>query len=61
MPASASIAVTAMAIPNRPASMYVTMIAMQMISAGSAVASIETARPWMTFVAWPVIEALATL
>ena len=28
-------------------------------SAGSAVASIDTARPWMTLVPWPVTEALA--
>ena len=30
-----------------------------MTSAGSAVNSSETARPWMTFVPWPVTEALA--
>ena len=32
----------------------------QMMSAGIAVASMETARPWMTLVACPVVEALAT-
>ena len=30
-----------------------------MISAGSAVASSDTARPWITLVPWPVCEALA--
>ncbi len=30
------------------------------VKAGSAVASMETARPWMTFVPWPDSEALAT-
>jgi hypothetical protein len=28
----------------------------QITSTGSAVASIETARPWMMLVAWPVVE-----
>jgi hypothetical protein len=50
MPASASIAVTAMAMPNSPASRWVTMMAAQMITAGIAVASIEMARPWMMLV-----------
>ena len=45
MPASASIAVTAMAMPSRPASRNVAMIAAQMINAGTAVASIEIASP----------------
>ena len=31
----------------------------QITSAGSAVDSIETARPWITLVPWPVTEALA--
>ena len=30
-----------------------------MTRAGSAVDSSETARPWMTLVPWPVIEAWA--
>ena len=30
-----------------------------MTSAGSAVASSDTARPWMTLVPWPVTEACA--
>ena len=50
MPVSASIAVTAIAIPSRPASMNEMMIAAQMINAGIAVASIEIARPWITLV-----------
>ena len=31
-----------------------------MVSAGRAVDSSETARPWMTLVPWPETEALAT-
>jgi hypothetical protein len=31
----------------------------QITSAGSAVDSIEIARPWMTLVPWPVTEACA--
>ena len=31
------------------------------IKAGNAVASNETANPWITFVPWPVIEDFATL
>ena len=31
----------------------------QITSTGKAVASIETARPWMMLVAWPVVEAVA--
>ncbi len=59
MPASASIVVTAIAMPNRPASTWVTMIPAMMTRAGSAVASMETARPWMMLVPWPVIDAVA--
>jgi len=36
------------------------MMATQMISAGIAVDSIEIARPWITLVPWPVVEAWAT-
>ena len=36
------------------------MIAAQIRIAGIAVASMETANPWITLVAWPVTEALAT-
>ena len=35
------------------------MMPAMITSAGSAVASSETARPWMTLVPWPVIEASA--
>ena len=35
------------------------MIPAMMTSAGSAVDSSDTARPWMTFVPCPVIEACA--
>ena len=45
MPAKASIVVTAIAIPNRPAIILVVKIPATIISAGIAVASIETARP----------------
>ncbi len=31
----------------------------QITSAGSAVDSIDTARPWMTLVPWPVFDACA--
>ena len=31
------------------------------ISAGNAVASKEIAKPWITFVPWPVTEDFATL
>ena len=36
------------------------MIAAQMISAGIAVASIDTASPWITLVPWPVRDDRAT-
>ena len=35
------------------------MMPTKITSAGSAVASIEIARPWMTLVPWPVVEACA--
>ena len=59
MPASASIAVAAKAMPIRPASWYETMMPTQMTSVGSAVDSRLMAKPWMTFVPWPVSDALA--
>ena len=34
---------------------------MQITMTGNAVASIETARPWITLVPWPVVEDSATL
>ena len=33
----------------------------QMTMTGSAVASIDTARPWITLVPWPVVELSAML
>ena len=33
----------------------------QITSTGRAVDSIETARPWMTLVPWPVVDDLAML
>ena len=33
----------------------------QITSTGSAVASIEMARPWITLVPWPVVELCAML
>ncbi len=61
MPATESMVVTAMAMPNRPASELQAMMPATIISAGSAVDSIDTARPWMTLVPWPDFEASATL
>ena len=51
--------VTAIAVPKRPASWYVETMPATMTSAGSAVDSSETARPWITLVPWPVTEACA--
>ena len=50
MPASDSMVVAATAMPNRPAIMKVAMMPMQITITGSAVASIEIARPWITLV-----------
>jgi hypothetical protein len=36
------------------------MMPAMIVNAGSAVASMETASPWMTFVPWPDSDALAT-
>ena len=60
MPASASMVVVAIAIPNRPARLKVRMIPAMMVMAGRAVDSRDTARPWMTFVPCPEDEASAT-
>ena len=49
-----------MAIPNNPAKLLATRIATHIIIAGTAVDSIEMARPCITLVACPVSEALAT-
>ena len=37
------------------------MMPKQITITGSAVASIETARPWITLVPWPVVELRAML
>ena len=50
MPARASMVVAAIAIPKRPESRYDTRIPAQITMTGNAVASIETARPWITLV-----------
>jgi hypothetical protein len=57
MPASASMAVTAIAMPNRPASLNDTMMPAMMTIAGSAVDSSDTASPWITLVPCPVTDA----
>ena len=59
MPASDSMVVTATAMPNSPAIIDATMMPMQITIAGSAVASIEIASPWITLVPWPVVDACA--
>ena len=45
IPANASIVVTAIAIPNKPAIAFVISIPATIINAGTAVASIEIAKP----------------
>ena len=59
MPAMLSIAVAATAMPKRPASEYETRIATQTSSTGHAVDRIDTPRPAMMLVPWPVVEACA--
>jgi len=54
-----AVVVAAIAIPNRPAVRYDTMMPMQITTTGSAVASIDTARPWITLVPSPVVELCA--
>ena len=60
MPATPSMVVVAMAMPNRPANWKLTTMPAIIVRAGRAVASSDTARPWMTLVPWPETEALAT-
>ena len=60
MPAIDSIEVAAMAMPYRPASQYDAQIAAHTASTGHAVDFIDTPRPAMMLVAWPVVEACAT-
>ena len=56
-PASASMVVTAMAMPNRSAREKLTRMPAMMTIAGSAVDSSDTAKPWMTLVPCPVNDA----
>ncbi len=58
-PARDSMVVVATAMPNRPASLKVTTMPTMITSAGRAVDSSETARPWITLVPWPETEARA--
>ena len=60
MPVIDSIAVAAMAIPYSPASQYDPRIARHTDITGHAVAFIDTPRPAMMLVAWPVVDACAT-
>ena len=54
-----SMAVAATAMPNSPASAYEAMIATQTQITGHAVERIETPRPAMMLVPWPVVDAAA--
>jgi hypothetical protein len=56
MPAIDSIAVAAIAMPYRPPSANATQIAAQHHDHGSAVDFIDTPRPAMMLVPWPVVE-----
>ena len=60
MPVSDNMAVAAMAMPYRPPSSNAPQIAKQIAITGSAVDFIDTPRPAMMLVAWPVCEAAAT-
>ena len=63
MPVIDSMAVAAMAMPYRPAELCRAdepQIARHTASTGSAVDFIDTPRPAMMLVAWPVCEAAAT-
>ncbi len=60
MPAIDSIAVAAMAMPYSPPSACAPQIAAQTAITGMAVDFIETPRPAMMLVPWPVVEAEAT-
>jgi hypothetical protein len=46
-------------MPYSPADRYASRMPAQITTTGSAVASMDTARPWMMLVAWPVVEACA--
>ena len=60
MPVIDSIDVAAIAMPYRPAHQYETKIATQTAITGHAVDFIDTPRPAMMLVAWPVVDAGAT-
>ena len=60
MPVIDSIAVAAIAMPNKPASVNDAQMATHTASTGNAVDFIDTPRPAMMFVAWPVCDAAAT-
>ena len=60
MPVMDSMAVAAMAMPYKPASMYAAQMATHTASTGRAVDFIDTPRPAMMLVAWPVCDAAAT-
>ncbi len=60
MPVIDSIAVAAIAMPKSPASVNDAQIATQTASTGNAVDFIDTPRPAMMLVAWPVCDAAAT-
>ncbi len=59
MPAMLSMEVAATAMPYRPASMYEAMMAAHTNSTGQAVERMDTPRPAMMLVPWPVVEACA--
>ena len=59
MPVMDSMAVAAMAMPYNPPSSKAPQIAMHTASTGNAVDFIDTARPAITLVPWPVCEASA--
>ncbi|MNE35343.1 hypothetical protein D3C80_1290970 [compost metagenome] len=50
IPATPSMVVVAMAMPNRPANWKAATMPTMMVKAGRAVDSSETARPWITLV-----------
>ena len=59
MPAMLSIDVAAIAMPYRPAILNATQIAIHTKITGQAVERIETPRPAMMLVPWPVVDACA--
>ena len=61
MPASASIVVAAIAMPNSPANRNDSTMPKQITMTGNAVASIDTASPWSTLVPCPVVDDSAML